>query len=252
MKGAQGLLIAGILGMFGLGLNWWYLNEKTKGSETVAFVGVKDGVVIQRGEIIKEKDLVPVRIPLHNAKNLRKFVCLYKDRQQMLVRATRRLEGGDLVFFIDYRTPARELKLDPKKKEQMIWVPVDPRRCKTEFIDPGDDISFLVPSRQTPRLASPDGTPAAPAPPRHSVEIIGPFRVGSIGNRISKLNVALAAGKKPSHGQVIGIIVVKEDKQFDAQTMQLLDAINRSNNRGFGISLHPKKGRRTTSTKRSR
>ncbi len=63
MKGSVGLIIAASLGLVAVALNWFYLNEKTRDTDSVSFIGVDEGVTIHAGEYIKESQIVEVHIP---------------------------------------------------------------------------------------------------------------------------------------------------------------------------------------------
>ena len=79
MKGSIGLIIAAGLGLLAVAVNWVYLSQKTEGSGSVAFIGVRDGVTIKVGDLIKKDQLVRVPVPKKQADQLKKFVYLYDE-----------------------------------------------------------------------------------------------------------------------------------------------------------------------------
>src|SRR5262245_4162946 len=124
MKGAPGLIVAALLGVLGVALNWLYLNNKQADLESLSFLGVREGAAIAIGNTFKESDFVQVKIPITQARGLEHFVYLFRDLHLIVgTHATRAYQGGDLVWLADYRTPPSELKLGPK--EMLMWVNVD-------------------------------------------------------------------------------------------------------------------------------
>ena len=57
MKNVYGLLFALALGIAGGLLNWSYIAKKSRDMERVGFVGVKQGVVLQIGDVFRADDL---------------------------------------------------------------------------------------------------------------------------------------------------------------------------------------------------
>jgi hypothetical protein len=247
MKGIHGLIIAVFLGIAGLVLNWYYLYSKTKDIDSVAFIGVKSDVVIRRGEAFRESHFEPVRVPSRHAENLKQYVFLYNDERKLVVGipATRDYKGGDIILRADYRTPASEVSWYPEAKipranQRLMWVTID--GFVPSLVDPGDDIWFVV-----PEAATHVPTPAGPAD--EGIELkandsIGPFRVGSLGNRLGSTDVLEAKRVPQANERQVGIVVQIEKsslgvEKFDAQTQQLLKLLERTNYRGLTIVWSP-------------
>ncbi len=149
MKGMQGLVIAGMLGLLGVALNWIYLHGKTKDIKTVTFLGINSAATIEAGEVIKESHLAPVAVPEMNSGNLKEFVYLYQDRDSIVgFTATRRYEGGDLIYREHNRRPPPEITLD--KGQKLIWIPANSSSFVPALVDPGDTIEFVVPIYDAP------------------------------------------------------------------------------------------------------
>jgi hypothetical protein len=233
MKGAQGLIIAAFFGLLGIALNWVYLQNKLRDAETVQFLGIKDGESIKTGDLIQEADLVPVPVPEFNAKKLRTFVYLWEDRNTIAgTRSTRTLEGGELFTRYDYRTPPPELKLKPD--ERLMWVTVSNSGFVPSLLNPGDQITFIIPTPQKPAAAGQN--PAVSTV--NSYQEVGPFTIKTLGNRLGTADIMRSQHIAQVQERDIGIIIKLDEhgkKEQRAQT--LLDLLSRSNRRDVGIQL---------------
>jgi hypothetical protein len=230
MKGAQGLVVALFLGILGVALNWIYLQNKTRDVEIISFVGTADDVVLKPGDTLAEDHFVEVQIPKVYARSLLDFVVQWRDLSTIVgTRATRPLEGGELYYRSDYRTASQEPEL--AEGEKMIWISVDNRRFVPSLVNPGDEINFIVPTN-----SSSDGPISQTA-----FEKIGPFRIGSLGNRLGSLNVMKSSRVAQSQERQIGIIVRDEGANYDAKTMRLLAALQRTDARNIAIDWRPQK-----------
>ena len=146
------------MGVLAVGVNMAYLTNKTENVKTVKFIGIRPGQTIPQGTSLSEGHVEEVPVPIHNAANLEKFAHLWDERALVIGRpVTRALNGGDLVMLEDTRTPPIQLQLE--KGEVLLPVEVGTR---SPLIEPGDDISFIVPIGPT--------TPAGPL--RHRVKCL--------------------------------------------------------------------------------
>lgn len=219
MKGMQGLIVAAMLGLLGVAMNWIYLQGKTKDIVSISFLGIRSGVTIEPGQLIKDEHLEAVKIPKANSENLKEFAYLYNDRDTIVgIKATRRYQSGDLIYREHYRTPPSELKL--AQGEKLIWVSVNSNSFVAELIDPGDRIEFTFPVFE--KAAAPpkeEGVQAVPAARIVRTETIGPFRVASLGTRLSPSDVARGNRLASSQEQKIGIVISTRDpKELDNAT----------------------------------
>ena len=82
MKGIQGLIVAVVLGLAGAAANFYYLNTEAQKKDMVAFIGIKKGVIIGRGDKLTEDKLVKVEIPANHVGNLKDFAYLWDDRDR--------------------------------------------------------------------------------------------------------------------------------------------------------------------------
>jgi hypothetical protein len=236
MKGMQGIAVAAILGLLGVGLNWVYLSQKTRDIDSVSFIGIAAGKTLATGEALKREHLAEVKVPRLHARNLENFAYLWQDVDTVVgIKATRPYQGGDLVLISDYRTPPPELELSDD--ERLIWIAVDSRSFVPSLVDPGDLITFIVPTTTAP--ARTDGSPSPL--PVESTEMIGPFKVGSLGNRLGSRDVMQANRLSPVQERQIGIIVRREGSKLEKSAMALIERLNETGYRNIGVALHPKK-----------
>jgi len=251
MKGPIGLVVALLLGVLAAALNWVYLEGKTRQVRSVSFLGIREGAAIRPGDEIQDADLVEVRIPeLHTGK-LKDYVYFYDDRETLKgFRATRPYLGGELLRREDFRTPPPELRL--AKGQLLAWLSVDSRSFVPELVNPGDRVTFIVPTA-TPRAAlqptpvdAGDGTgapAAAPAPMASNVEMIGPFVIAAIGSRLGSAEVSRAARGRGMSDYELGIVVKNEgtdaEPRLEAKAARLAELSRRVGNQGIGVLLHP-------------
>ncbi len=242
MKGMQGLIVAGLLGVLGVALNWIYLQGKTRDVATVRFLGIRAQTPLEAGQVIREEHLQAVPVPAMHAGNLRDFVYLHEERGAVVgITATRRYETGDLFYRQDYRTPPAELKLEPH--ERLIWVPVNSGGFVPELVDPGDRIEFIIPiyEAQAQSAGNEDEWAASPARRVVRIESIGPFRVGSLGSRLASREVARGSRLATSQERLIGIIVSQQDQRERDNAMNLQARVLAGDFRDVGVALVQKR-----------
>jgi hypothetical protein len=243
MKGSLGIIVAVFLGLVALVLNWYYLYSKTRDIEGLRFIGIKAGVIVEPGEVLREEHFEPVLIPAanNNVERLRDYAYLYEDAKTVAnIKATRKYEAGDLVLRSDYRTP--KVELDLAENERVVLIAVDSRNFVTELVDPGDLITFVIPryDNRTPTPAAPAGAPDV----RTDVlldtnEMIGPFVVASLGSRLSSRAVSANRGVAGQE-KIVGIRVQAEGSQLERKAMLLMERLEQSNGRNIQVILHPR------------
>jgi hypothetical protein len=243
----------------GAALNYVYLDNKTRHIETVSFIGLREEARLRPGDPLKEEDLVEVRIPESNAGNLRKFVFLWQDLETVRgIRAIRAYQGGELLRREDYRTPPPELKL--AKGQLLVWVSADNRSFVPDLVNPGDRVTFTVPSSRGPTPAvrpavvpnaddpGADPGPAATATRVDSgnIELVGPFVIAAIGSRLGSAEVSKALQGRSVNDFELGIFVRNEgtdaEPRMEAKALRLIELTRRVGNQGVGIVLHPREG----------
>ena len=111
----------------------------------------------------------------------------------------RTLSNGALLLQDDIRTPLQE-QLELGKGEKAIGISIDTRTCVPSLIVPGDLVSFQIPVAAGPTKAPPRAAenangqengqlnpiPAAAAVSSGATRTVGPFKVLSLGNRLSR------------------------------------------------------------------
>ena len=229
MKGVHGLIIAVVLGLLGAALNFVYIESKTSEADTVMFVGIKADVAVPRGERFEATDFVDVPIPRKHAETLMDFAFTADAKASLVGMQPRRaFEGGELVLRTDMLTPPTELQFDESAGEGAIWIRVDQKNLESTLVHPGNMISFVFvnPADRLPGVGSDQGGGS-----NERVETIGPFKVLSVGRRLTATPPIGSAT-----GTTLGILVQKEGAQFDANTMKLLARID-GDQRPFRITL---------------
>jgi hypothetical protein len=266
MKGINGLIVAVVLGLFGAAANFFYLNAEAQKTDMVGFIGIKKGVVLSRGDRLTEDNLVKVEVPKNQVGNLRDYACQWDEHDYVKDKTVwRTLDSksseGVLLLRGDFEMPLKELDLG--KEEVIRWIPVDSRSFEPTLVTPGDQVSFIVPKLSAPtraplpKPAAEPGKPAddalgAPAPepkaedtdvaqmPADQIDVIGPFTVLSVGNRLGEAKLMQAAKIPQLRENLLGIRVsarVPGEKEKADILWQRLQAVNF---RQIGIQRHGK------------
>lgn len=270
MRGIHGLVLAIGLGIAAALFNYAYLNMRSKDVEKVSFVGIARDRTIDRGARLTDDDLVPVGIPAKWVGNLDDFAVLYADRQTVIGETVARtVIGGTLLLEQDLRTPPPELKfsenLPEGVEERAMFVPVDARAFVPTLVEPGDLVDFLVaksrlglPTPATPVMPDEPGNPDQPAdaaepsePPETSraasggpTELIGPFKVLSLGNRLGSADVLRAARIPQVQENVMTISVHVINGELEPKAQKLAGLIQATDFRLVGILLHNRQKRK--------
>ena len=242
MKGIQGLIIAVGLGVLAALLNWGYLASRASQEDTVAFLGIEKGKTVNRGEVLRDEDLVAVRIPVHAVGNLKDLAVSYNDKQTVVGQPVwRTMTGVCLLLNEDLKTPPQELKLG--EGETAMWIPVDTRTFVPSLVMPGDTVSFLVGRPQAPTLARRDNFESAKAdsPQSDEPETIGPFKILALGNRLGSPDVMRAAKVPQMQENVLTIRVSSHVAGEQERAKKLWNLLQATNFRQVGIMLHSRK-----------
>jgi hypothetical protein len=255
MKGIQGLILALGLGIAGAMFNWAYLAQKSSEVAKVNFIGINRDVVVNAGEKLTEDHLVPVGIPADSVGNLKDFAYLYSVRQSVIAMPVRRtLAGGTLLLKDDLTTPRAEMKFDTDlpdgQEERGLMIPVDTKTFIPSLVEPGEIVDFFV-VRGGMGMPTPAGAAAAkdgqlqpqpqPQPQPGKVEIIGSFKVLSLGNRLGSPDVMKAAGVMPTQENVMTVSIKMIKGEMEPKAQKLCDTLQQTGFRQLGILLRPKK-----------
>lgn len=266
MKGIRGLILAIVAGLVGAMCNWFYLANRSREVESVAFIGIKSDVTINSGDKLTAEQLEPVPIPRQWVGNLDRYAYLYSDLRSVEGMAISRTQTGPaLLLQQDLKTPPLRLRLNPStspdSQETVMWVPIDNRSFVPALVTPGEDlVSFLFSTGQPgPTLAPAEGgsggekpagaeqrgpgelAPVAAAPlprPIGAPEIIGPFKVLALGNRLGSLEVMRAAKQAPMQENVMAILVRLEQGKLEPRAARLWSLLEATNFRQVGVIKH--------------
>lgn len=243
MKGIQGIVIAVALGLTGAFFNWFYVSRQAGQYAKVQFLAIADDARINMGDRFQRSHFVPVEIPRANVGNLVDTAIRW-DALNTVVnrRATRSYSGGEIVLHQELRTPARqELASRIGENERVMWLPVDQRTFDATHVNPGDLISFQVPALAggAPALAGSTGARS------HGYEIIGPFRILALGQRMGDRNVYRAAGNtRGTSENRIAVSVRVEGNRLEDKAEQISEVLRITNFKGVQVLLHPEEDRK--------
>lgn len=237
MRGLPGLIIAAGLGIVGAICNWYYLSRQAAQMEKESFVAVKSTAQLNLGDRFKESDLIQVDIPKDNLGNLNEVAIPWKNRATVVdMAATKAYRGGELILQSDLVTPSeRDFSHLLAEDEVARWVPVDSQSFVPERISPGNLISFIASGSGVAR--SP-GTSAQPMVSSSGTEIIGPFRILSLGARTGDRDVRVANSRSSGQQEsLIGIRVKVVDGKLEPKADRLFQVLSQ-NNSPLQVLLH--------------
>jgi hypothetical protein len=249
MNGTKVLAIAAALGVAGAALNWYYLFTKSQQLEKIEFLSIAPGASVQPGERFSEAKLAPLAIPKDNvSEELREQAILYSDLKTVEnVPAVRLHRAGEILLRQDLKAPPPTLALT-KPNERAIFIPVDTRTFVAPLVVPGDTVTFVVGAAfgPTPAVGGENGDappeenlPAAGPPP--SSELIGPFRVLSLGNRLGSAEVLKASGVPQMQENVMAVAVtVEANGDLEPKAAKLWKMLQSTGFRQVGVLLHPR------------
>jgi len=266
MKGIQGLILALGLGIAGALFNWAYLHQKSMEQAMVQFVGIQPNVTVNAGEKLTEEHLAPVAIPAGSVGNLKDFAYLWETRSSLVGRPVyRTLTGGSLVLRDDLKTPPPELvfaeNLPPGEEERVLWVPVASNSFVPSLVAPGDLVDFVVSyGGPTPAYLAPSSSNGESSPEGESsgesqskptsaptirtgksnIEVLGPFKILSLGNRLSSWEVWQAWGKQPANENVLGVSVRLRNGQLEPKAQRLIALLQETGFRNVTVMLRPR------------
>jgi len=236
MKGVPGLLLAVGLGIVGAFCNWMYLAQKGQELERIDFIGIDDGTRINPGDKFTEGHFKRISVPKNAVGNLQKAAYTWSELQTVVgMAATKSYSPGEILLRQHLLTPPEnDIKKLLAPDERVLWLPVDGRTFVPALVSAGDQVSFIVP-HLGPTPADKD-TPARGA---GSAEIIGPFRILALGNRLGTRNVLTASGVTPAQENVMAIAVKMVGTNLDERGQQLSELLRLTNFQQVQVLLHP-------------
>ncbi len=242
MKGVTGLIVALVIGILGAFCNWFYIAQKSRELDKIAFIGISDARAINAGDVLQEADFAPIEIPAVNVGYLEQAAYKFSERHTVAgMTAPRSYQPGEVLLRLDVRTPAA---LDVKKllgeNERVMWIPVDTRTFVASLASAGDLVSFLVPKYSAPLPVNPDG--GAQRPAGSGSEILGPFRILALGNRVGSVEVMKAAGMQSQQENVMAIAIKVTNGNLDEMGQRLAELLRMNNFQQAQVLLHPETG----------
>lgn len=243
MKGVPGFMIAVGLGVIGAFCNWFYLAEKARDLEQIEFVAIDSNVRVNAGDKFNASHFMPVKVPRQAVGNLEKVAYLWSVKETLEgMPATKSYNPNEIILRQDVRTlPPTSVQELLGEGEVEIGIPVDTRTFVPSLVNPGDLVSFIVPTgpMTPPPAANPGEATGAVGPPA-GTEIIGPYRVISMGNRLASADVVRAVGMSASQENVMGVAVKFTNGQFaDDKGRRLSEVLRMSNFQQAQVILHP-------------
>src|SRR5690606_9008423 len=151
-------------------------------------------------------------------------------------KAVRAYEGGEIVLRQDLKTPPGELTL--AENERAMWIPVDVGSYVPSLIEPGDMVSFIVPKSMAAANDPESETGFTAAVSEGGSEIVGPFRIVSLGGRLGSDEVYRASGAGNAQENVMGIAVRVDGDALEARAQKLFDRLQQGDFRRAGVLLH--------------
>jgi len=111
--------------------------------------------------------------------------------------------------------------------------------------------AYLVPKTSSSESAGEEesgGTQPKPTPSTASlirkshVEILGPFKILALGNRLSSWEVWQAWGKQPANENVLGVSVLidKNTRQLEEKAQRLVGLLQETGFRNVTVMLYPR------------
>jgi len=287
MKGINGLILAIFLALAGAAFNFLYLASRSSDVNMVGFVAIPEGKEVKAGQRLTEDKLTKMEYTKRDANRLEKSAYPYDVRSSLIgQRVWHNLTGPTLVLRDDMQTPLVELNFGRNVpegiSERAAFVPVDTKKMVASLIEPGDEVAFVVPptlgSRPTlaarpPRLPAGKTDAAKAEPPKDSgklepepelagvaepasgnIDMIGPFTVLSVGNRLNKSEL-WSANRRPQLSESVLVVLVRVKKVKDDKDpagkevflppadrlMGLIETLSVTNAPGLTCLLYPRK-----------
>ena len=244
MKGFTGLLIAAILGLAGAVCNWLYLQRASNTLDRVSFISIKPDVQLNVGDPILDEHLQRIDLPGNAAGNLSTVAPEWSARAAVIgQRANRIFAGGEIILEMDLAAPAQQqLAKTLQPNEVACWVPINSGSVVAEQINPGDLVSFEIPTATAATATDdPVATGFGGLGKGGTPEIIGPFRVLAIGARREPINVQQAFRGRQGTETTLTIVAQLQFGKLDPLTAQLSAALGSHNRQGLIVLLHSAK-----------
>lgn len=240
MKGVPGLLLAIGLGIGGAFASWFYLAQKSQELDLIHFVAISNDKDINPDHKFTRSDLMKVSIPRNNAGSLER-VAVKWDVVDTVVdsHARKPYAHGEIILHQDLATaPDTDILSRLGDKEDLLWVPIDTRTTVPSLLNAGNMVSLIVPKINRGAGPTPAERPGPPPGTSQLTELIGPFRIVALGNRMGSAAAMRALNAMPMQENVMAIAVKRNNNQFDENAQKLVDGLRVSNFQQVQILLH--------------
>jgi hypothetical protein len=220
------------LGLLASFINWTIIKGQISPH---AFVVVRQQVGV--GEKIEGSALASLEVP-GDPERLRKTLIPYEDRDVIIgTQSGRKLHPNDLVLWQDVKRPDAGIEAGPD--ELILPIDLSGVTVETDLLYPGHFVDFWI---SPPK---PDGRPAAhdaaAGAARSEYELVGPFRILSVGSDSDQAALRGGAERRDrprGNDRVISVAVkVQPNSSYDAASRRLLDA--HAQKRIMAIVLRP-------------
>lgn len=224
------ILIPLVIGVAAAGLNWVVLNSRAPAKTFVRVnTPVKANTTIEEGVL----DKVELSGDLES---LEKTAVPYSMRAVLFGRyLLRDLHKNDIILWQDTIASRGELN------EPALPIPLEGMNVVPALLQVGDQIGFLA-----ARGSKPTNSGANTAEPE--LDLIGPFRILSVGDQVYRLEGADTRTSKGTSDRIITIAVkLANDRQIDDPNIgKLLAALkggeSENRSRVYGVVLMPRSG----------
>jgi len=239
MKGVQGIILAAIFGIVGAICNWAYIYRQAQEYDTVSFVKIARGSRLNRGDRFKETDLEELKVPEKNLGNLQDVAVLWRDRGDIIGQiAARTYSEADIILREAATKPGVKDFAELLNADDVAFsIPVDSRTFVTERVNPGNMVSFALPT------FAPSEEKEKNPKPGGETKIFGPFKILALGTRLGDKQTVIAAGKSAGPENVITIGVPYKEgangkKHLPEEVDEMLKLIRLNGNKNVHVMIH--------------
>lgn len=219
------LAIPIVLGLTAAGVNWLFMREKP-----VPQYYARMRADLNRGDPFKDGLLERFPVDSEYVTYMPKTAVPYEQRETLFGReATRDLKKGDMILWQDSSHPGWEFNL--QENEKALPISLEGISSVPKLLRVNDYISFLV--AQGPEK------PKGNTQPDVKVELVGPFRVLSVGDRVSRDSQERKTEGRVTDERMITVAVRIDDPQKIDDKIRKVVTARGFDRRLVGLVLSP-------------
>jgi len=242
-----------VLGLAAFISNYFFLNAKLK---VRTYTVLKADVA--KGEPFTPENMLEIRVEGGIDETMPTAVPFSESAVLINQIAARDMKAGELLLWRDAAPPAREF-VSNDESERELSVSLDNVQVVPGTIRVGDQITFTLAVTRPPSAdqsaasppASDTGSAVFVRPPRAgqtggptttvSYEIIGPFRVTSVGGQLNREGAAVPSVNETVSPRLISVAVrLEPGNKLDSASAQLVSAIDGGEARRIvAVLIHP-------------